>query len=244
MLKCLLLLASHLPVLSLNPKTQHDDPDHDLESSPDQSTQANDSDQTRCCHDIQLNSIMISNTSTGPSASSVETARVELTTTINSPSFSTSTQTSTQENLANENQPFHLIIETLRQQELGRHVLILAVPMTIGLFSVDKLVNEPLALRVMAIALALGFVGIWNGILLRTTCNEASNIIELLGIAFMLLAFFGFIACFLPESLIWIPYLCWVLSLLPFVIALCSTGRATKDRDSNDRQPRPHSCGV
>jgi hypothetical protein len=95
----------------------------------------------------------------------------------------------------------------------------------------------------MAIALALGFVEIWNGILLRTTCNEASNIIELLGIAFMLLAFFGFIACFLPESLIWIPYLCWVLSLLPFVIALCSTGRATKDRDSNDRQS-PHSCGV
>jgi hypothetical protein len=27
------------------------------------------------------------------------------------------------------------------------------------------------------------------------------------------------------------------------VIALCSTGRATKDRDSNDRQS-PHSCGV
>lgn len=226
--KCLLFLVSHLPVLSLNPKTQHDDPDHDLESSPDQSTQANGSDQTRCCHDIQLNSIMmISNTSTGPPASSVEEARVELSTTIDSPSSSTSTQTSTRENLANENQPFHRIIETLRQQELGRHVLILAAPLTIGLFSVDNLVNEPSALRVMAIALALGFVGIWNGILLRTTCNEASNMIELLGIAFMLLAFFGFIACFLPESLIWIPYLCWVLSLLPFVIALCSTGRTT-----------------
>ncbi|KAJ6891304.1 hypothetical protein NC651_024717 [Populus alba x Populus x berolinensis] len=171
--------------------------------------------------------MMISNTSTGPLASSVQEAGVELSTTIDSPSSSTSTQTSTRENLANENQPFHRIIETLRQQELGRHVLILAAPLTIGLFSVDDLVNEPSALRVMAIALALGFVGIWNGILLRTTCSEASNMIELLGIAFMLLAFFGFIACFLQESLIWIPYLCWVLSLLPFVIALCSTGRTT-----------------
>jgi hypothetical protein len=28
------------------------------------------------------------------------------------------------------------------------------------------------------------------------------------------------------------------------VIALCSSGRASKDRDSNNRQPRPHSCGV
>jgi len=228
MLKCLSFLVSHLPVLSFISKTHHD-----LESNPDQSTQANDSDQTRYSHGIQQNSIMMSSTSPGPSPSSVGTART-----------STLTQTSTQESLADEKRPFHRIIETLRQQELGRHILILAVPMTIGLFSADNLVNKPLALRVIAVALALGFVGIWNGILLRTTCNEASNTIELLGIAFMLLAFYAFIACFLPESLIWIPSLCWVLSILPLVIAACSTGRASKDRDSNNRLPRPHLCDV
>ncbi|KAF9674189.1 hypothetical protein SADUNF_Sadunf10G0101600 [Salix dunnii] len=192
---------------------------------------------------IQQNSIMMPSTSPGPSASSLETERsVELTITIDSSSSSASTQTPTQENLSKENRPFHRIIETLREQELGRHILILAVPMTIGLFSVDNLASQPLALRVIAVALALGFAGIWNGILLRQTWNEASNMIELLGVAFMLLAFFGFVALFLPESLVWIPFLCLVLSLLPLVIAICSGDRASEDREG--ASPGPSASSV
>ncbi|KAG5237026.1 hypothetical protein IMY05_010G0106100 [Salix suchowensis] len=222
-------IVSYFPFLSLNSGAQHDDQGHDLESNSDQSTRANSSDPNRCCHDhIQQNS----QTSTQRSVdSSVETERSVELTTIASSSSSASTQTPTQENFSKENRPFHRIIETLREKELGKHTLILAAPMTIGLFSVGNLVSEPIALRVMAVSLALGVVGIWNGILLRTTWKEASNMLELLGAAFMLLAFFGFVACFLPKSLVWIPLLCWVLSLLPLVIAICSRERAGKDRE-------------
>uniref|UniRef100_A0A6N2MSZ9 Uncharacterized protein n=1 Tax=Salix viminalis TaxID=40686 RepID=A0A6N2MSZ9_SALVM len=204
-------LVSHFPFLSLNSGAQHDDQDHDLESNSDQSTRANSSDQNRrSFHDhIQQSSMTtMPSTSPGPPASPVEAERAvdQLAITINdSSSSSASTQTPTQENLSKENRPFHPIIETIREKELGKHTLILAAPMTIGLFSVDSLVSEPIALRVMAVSLALGVVGIWNGILLRTTWKEASNMLELLGAAFMLLAFYGFVACFLPKSLVWIP---------------------------------------
>lgn len=139
-----------------------------------------------------------------------------------------------QSNQSTSNQAFDPIIEILREQELRRHVLVLAIPMAVGLFSIYKLVTVPLALQLVAVALSLGFVGIWNGILLRRTCHEMSNVIELLGIAFMLLAFFGFIAFILPKKLIWIPLLSWVLSLVVFAITICFRGRANRNREATN----------
>ncbi|CAK7326441.1 unnamed protein product [Dovyalis caffra] len=232
-------IMSLLPVLSSNSQTQHDDQSHDdLESNlPDQSTQASNSDQTRRCRDIKRKDCptspnLMSNSPASSPASSESITRLRESTNTNSPSLPNSTLSLAHENPAQSQQglpdhanpshplPFHPIIEMLRQQELGRHMLVLSVPMTIGLFVVYNSVKSPLALNVMALAIALGFVGIWNGILLRTSCREASNIIELLGIAFMLLAYFGFVACFLPEKFIWVPYLCWLLSVVVFVITL------------------------
>ncbi|KAJ4834140.1 hypothetical protein Tsubulata_044706 [Turnera subulata] len=133
----------------------------------------------------------------------------------------------------NQNHPPHPIIQTLREQELGRHVLVLAVPMTIGLFSVYNPVNAAFASRLTAIALSIGFAGIFNGILLRRTCHRASNVMELLGISLVLLAFFGFISLFVPDNLTWIPSLCWVSSLILFVVALCfrRSGTSTHHRE-------------
>ncbi|KAJ6431977.1 hypothetical protein OIU84_019281 [Salix udensis] len=216
---------------------QHDDQGHDPESNPDQFTRANSSGQNRrSSHDHIQQSSMTSMPSTTPAppASSAEAERAvdrSAITSNDSSSSPVSTQAPTQENLSKENRPFHPIIETIREKELGKQILILAAPMTIGLFTVGNLVSEPIALPIMAISLALGVVGIWNGILLRTTWTEASNMLELLGVTFMLLAFFGFVACFLPKSLVWIPILCWVLSLLPLLIAIYSRERASNDRE-------------
>ncbi|KDP31425.1 hypothetical protein JCGZ_11801 [Jatropha curcas] len=118
---------------------------------------------------------------------------------------------------------FHPIIENLREMEMGRHVLVVAVPMTVGLFSIYNPANVSLLTRLIAVALAVGFVGIWNGVLMRRTCNEMSNAVELIGIAFILLAFFGIIACFLQDwKFVWIPFACWVLCLVPFIVAFCN----------------------
>ncbi|KAF2312766.1 hypothetical protein GH714_039956 [Hevea brasiliensis] len=121
---------------------------------------------------------------------------------------------------------FHPVVETLRELELGKHILVMAVPMAVGIFSIYNVVNASLVMRLTAVAVSVGFVGIWNGLLMRRTCHGISNAIELLGIAFMLLAFFGIIACFLQDgNLIWIPFLCWVLSLVPFVLVFRFRGR-------------------
>ncbi|KAJ4846895.1 hypothetical protein Tsubulata_026220 [Turnera subulata] len=136
-------------------------------------------------------------------------------------------------NQINPPSAFHPIIQTLREQELGRHVLVLAVPMTVGLFSVYNPVNAAFASRLTAIALSIGFACIFNGILLRRTCHQSSNVMELLGISFVLLAFFGFISLVLPDNLTWIPSLCWVSSLILFVVALCfrRSGTSTHHRE-------------
>ncbi|KAJ0095241.1 hypothetical protein Patl1_16610 [Pistacia atlantica] len=127
-------------------------------------------------------------------------------------------------------QTLHPVILIFQKQELGRHFLVLTIPMIIALVSLFNPVHAPIVFRLTAIALSVGVAAIWNGILLRETCPRASKWIELFGVALVLLSFYGFVGCALPDkTLIWIPALCWLLNLLPFAIAYCSRERVLEN---------------
>ncbi|KAF2312767.1 hypothetical protein GH714_039960 [Hevea brasiliensis] len=121
----------------------------------------------------------------------------------------------------------HPIFEIVEQQQLGRNVLVLAIPMAIALFSIYKF--EPLnvieimpAMRLIALMLSVAVALIWNGILLRRIWKRVSNLVELLGIALMFGAFYMFGVLLLPGELALIPAICFMLCLIPFVKAFFS----------------------
>ncbi|KAJ4710658.1 hypothetical protein OWV82_016815 [Melia azedarach] len=126
----------------------------------------------------------------------------------------------------------HPVIWNFRNQELGRHLLVLAIPMIIALSTSYNPKNVPTSTIGTAVALSLGVALIWNGILLRKTWPNLSNWIELLGAAFMLLCFYRYVSCFLPKTLIWIPALCWLLNLIPFAVAYFSRERVLENGDT------------
>lgn len=80
----------------------------------------------------------------------------------------------------------------------------------------------PLPARLAAMILSIAFTALWNGILLRKTWKRVSNASELVGVSLTLLVFYGFFAYHLPEDLFWLPLVCWVLSIVPFGVAVCS----------------------
>ncbi|GLT30318.1 hypothetical protein SLA2020_417820 [Shorea laevis] len=136
--------------------------------------------------------------------------------------------------LPSDPKDFHPVFILLREEQLGRHILVLAIPMIVGLFSCyNRMKDNPLILRFTALSLSYGVTWIWNGILLRRTFNRFSLVLELLGVAAMLSAFFSFVAWFLPLIIYFIPVVCWVLCLLPFAIAFCSEEASENEKDSD-----------
>ncbi|KAJ4710659.1 hypothetical protein OWV82_016816 [Melia azedarach] len=107
---------------------------------------------------------------------------------------------------------FHPIIWILQDSELGRHLLLLAVPMIIALYTIHnpKIIGT-------TVSLSLGVALICNRILLHKTWPNLSNLIELLGVAFMLMSFYRFVACSLPSN----PYVDSPIVLASELVSLC-----------------------
>ncbi|GMN38916.1 hypothetical protein TIFTF001_008133 [Ficus carica] len=115
----------------------------------------------------------------------------------------------------------HPIIQVFREEQLGRNIFVLAIPIATGFMAYYNPVSMSLAARLAAVALSVGSAAIWNGILLRKACPKASNASELLGVALMLVAFFGYLGSHLPEAYLWLPVLCLVACLVPLCVAFC-----------------------
>ncbi|KAF3432011.1 hypothetical protein FNV43_RR26750 [Rhamnella rubrinervis] len=122
---------------------------------------------------------------------------------------------------SDSDEKLHPVIQDLRDQELGKYVLGLSIPLATTLMVYYNPGSMPLLARLAAMILSVAFAALWNGILLRKKWKRVSNACELVGVSLMLLVFYGFLAYHLPEYLFWLPLVCWVLSLLPFGIAFC-----------------------
>lgn len=116
----------------------------------------------------------------------------------------------------------HPVFEILHQQELGKSILVLAMPMVAGLYSFFKPLHTPLLLRFSS-HISFGG-GCFNMEWYATTSNMQHW-----------LPHHRVVSCFLPNLFILVPVLCWILALLPFVIAFCFRGRAAVEIDEERR---------
>ncbi|EXB44933.1 hypothetical protein L484_026521 [Morus notabilis] len=117
--------------------------------------------------------------------------------------------------------PHHPIVQVFREEQLGRNIFVMAVPIATGFMAYYNLGSLPLAGRLAAAALSVGSAAVFNGILLRKAFPKASNTLELLGVALILIAFFGYLGSSLPEGYLWLPVLCFVACLVPLGVAIC-----------------------
>ncbi|KAJ7943268.1 putative Ileal sodium/bile acid cotransporter [Quillaja saponaria] len=151
-------------------------------------------------------------------------------------SQSTETIRAGKEQQEEEEEHYHPIIKIIEKQELGRHILVLAIPMIIGL----KATSNPDSMNSVCVLLVLvgllfGFSAIWNGILLRKTYPKASIVILVVGIGLMLFVFYTFMGCFLPPSLQWIPGVCWLSYFFP--LAMVFFGKNKIDDPEKGKKP-------
>ncbi|CAK9149253.1 unnamed protein product [Ilex paraguariensis] len=111
------------------------------------------------------------------------------------------------------------ILHNIREQELGKTVLGFVMPMTTTLLSVYTKDSLMLPIHLILLSLCIGMAALWNGMLLRDTYPKIASIIEQLGIACILFAFFGVVGSFLPPTIVWAVWLCYALTLFPLLLS-------------------------
>ncbi|XP_054810516.1 uncharacterized protein LOC129312006 [Prosopis cineraria] len=109
----------------------------------------------------------------------------------------------------------HPVLEIIESQELGKAIIVMAVPMLMGLFTAYQYFTSTVEMSVVVISLCLAFASILNGILSRKTCPKLSILLLMSGIVLMILAFYAYSGIILPVYLKWIPVACFFLSILP-----------------------------
>lgn len=120
----------------------------------------------------------------------------------------------------NQDKCVHPVTKILKEQELAKQILSLAIPMTMGLMAYYNPMAMTLATRLAFVLLSIGFAALWNGNLLHETYPGFSHKIELLGYACMLVAFYTLVAYFLKHTyLALVPIICLILSLVPLGMA-------------------------
>nr|GMD29545.1 uncharacterized protein LOC105119170 [Ipomoea batatas] len=129
-----------------------------------------------------------------------------------------------------EKPPENPIIAMTENQELGKAVIMLAVPMTTGLMFLQPETLSPAATRLTLVANAVGATAIWNGILLRKTWPRAASFVEQAGMGSVFLGLHVLVANYLSPELRFFPVICWGFSVLPFVAAAIPAG-AGADQD-------------
>lgn len=128
----------------------------------------------------------------------------------------------------------HPVTKILREQELAKQILGLAIPMAMGLMAYYNPMAMTLATRVAFLLLSVGFAALWNGNLLHETYPGFSHKIELLGYACMLTAFYSLVAYYLRFTyLALVPVICLILSLVPLGMAFCNRNFASANLGSN-----------
>lgn len=127
----------------------------------------------------------------------------------------------------NQENCLHPVMKILREQELAKHILGLAIPMTMGLMAYYNPLAMTLATRLAFVLLSISFAALWNGNLLRETYPGFSHKIELLGYVCMLTAFYSLVAYFLKHTyLALFPVICLLLSLVPLGMAFYNRNSA------------------
>ncbi|EEF47662.1 conserved hypothetical protein [Ricinus communis] len=123
---------------------------------------------------------------------------------------------------ANQNHAHHQVLDPItrvfQNKEMGRHILVLTVPMVTAFLTLYSRDPNSLVASLILLLLCLGFTATWNGIMLREMYPRASNATEQIGVTLIFLAFFALVACFLPPKLAWIPLLYLALCIFPFVL--------------------------
>ncbi|XP_054810405.1 uncharacterized protein LOC129311927 [Prosopis cineraria] len=109
----------------------------------------------------------------------------------------------------------HPVFDIIESQELGKAVLVLAVPMLMGLSTAYQYFTSTVEMNVVAISLCFAFASMLNGILSRKACPKVSILVLMSGIVLMILAFYAYSGIILPVYLKWIPVGCFFLSILP-----------------------------
>ncbi|KAJ7943267.1 hypothetical protein O6P43_032845 [Quillaja saponaria] len=127
-----------------------------------------------------------------------------------------------QEGEDEEEEHDHPIIRIIDEQELGKHIFVLAIPLMIGLMA-NKADSISVCMLLVLLGLSFGFAAILIGILLRKTYPKASVVILVTGIGLMLFAIFVFMGCFVPPRQIWVRGVlgvCWLSTLFPLSLVI------------------------
>ncbi|GMN38914.1 hypothetical protein TIFTF001_008134 [Ficus carica] len=111
------------------------------------------------------------------------------------------------------------IIQVLREEQLGRNIFLLSIPIASGFVTYYNPTAILLHGRLVMLVVTIGATSIWIGLLLRKVWPKVATTLELLGVGFMLVALFGYLALHLPGNFLWLPVLCLVLSLVPLGVA-------------------------
>ncbi|CAK9157251.1 unnamed protein product [Ilex paraguariensis] len=146
--------------------------------------------------------------SSSPAGSCSSTASTSSRSTEGLPTFST-----------NREEVPNSIVELFRGQELGKVVMGFVMPITTVLISVyhnDS--SSHLPWHFILMSLPIGVTALFSGILLRDSFPKLAIILELLGAASILFAFFGVVGTLVPPTIAWVSWVCFVVSLLPFVL--------------------------
>nr|GMD22794.1 hypothetical protein CDL15_Pgr009501 [Ipomoea batatas] len=130
-----------------------------------------------------------------------------------------------------EKPPENPIIAMTENQELGKAVIMLAVPMTTGLMFLQPDTLSPAAARFTLVANAVGVTAIWNGILLRKMWPRVASLVEQAGMGSVFLGLHVLVANYLSPELRFFPVICWGFSVLPFVAAAIPAGGCADQDD-------------
>ncbi|KAJ7943304.1 hypothetical protein O6P43_032879 [Quillaja saponaria] len=140
-----------------------------------------------------------------------------------------------------EEEDYHPVIKIIRKQELGRHILVLAIPMMMGIIASYNPLSMNACTLFVVVALLFGFAAIWNGILLAKTYPKVSVLILVTGIGLMLFAFLALVGCLLPLKLKWIPVLCWFFTLFPLAKAVLRILFSPKKKVNDPEKGKNHT---
>ncbi|KAJ7943270.1 hypothetical protein O6P43_032848 [Quillaja saponaria] len=148
------------------------------------------------------------------------------------------------EDREDEEEHYHPMIQIIDEQQLGKHILVLAIPLMIGLMATYKADSISVCMLLVLFGLSFGFSAIWNGILLRKTFRKASVVILVTGIGLMLFAIFVFMGCFVPPGHIWVRGVlgvCWLSTLFALGKAILAVAFSGKNKIDDPEKGKNHT---
>ncbi|KAL7149259.1 hypothetical protein ABFS83_05G027300 [Erythranthe nasuta] len=129
---------------------------------------------------------------------------------------------------------FHMIIVTIRDQELGKALLsIVAGAIVILIMNHETLVKMINGLDFVLMGFLMAFTFILVGTVIRKCTPKAGDVIEQLGIVVMLISFNGLVASVLPVDFSWVVVFFASLCVSPFIIAIFFRAPPSEDNESS-----------